>query len=110
MLPTSIPDLEEFIGETKAQEEDEGSNLTIPTNDSITIFPNPAKDFIQIKSESDPITRMILTDIYGKRVILKEGNYHSARIEIAGINSGIYLVRLQLENGELITQKIIIDN
>ena len=110
ILPTPIPEFEEFIAETKAPEKEEGNNIAIPANKPISIFPNPAKDYIQIKSESDPITRITLTDIYGKRVLIKEGSYHSARIEIAEINTGIYFVRLQLENGELITQKIIIDN
>jgi len=110
MLPTSIPELEEFIAETKTKEELEGSILTIPTNNNITIFPNPANENIHIKSDFNSISQIIISDIYGKKAIVKEGNYYSVSIETRSLNKGIYLVLLLLENGEMISQKIIIDN
>ncbi len=110
MLPTSIPELKEFINKDQAQEKEEVENSIIPVNETIAIFPNPARDYIQIKSESDVITQILLSDIYGKGVLKKRGNYLSTRVETTGLNTGIYLIQIQLENGELISQKIIIDN
>ena len=45
-----------------------------------------------------------------KRITLKKGNDHTIRIETIGIETGIYLIQVQLENGKLMTKKIIIDN
>ena len=109
-LPTLIPELEEFIGSSAKAEKKEGEIVFKLPNKTISIFPNPAKDYIQIKSEQEPIGQVILTDIYGKKIIVKEGSDHSIRFKIDGINTGIYLVQIQLENGKLISQKIIIDN
>ncbi len=109
-LPTLIPELEEYIETAaKAGEKEESSISILSTDKAVTIFPNPAKDYIQIKSLSKPIVRIILTDFYGKSVIRKEGNDYSTRIETTEMNTGIYLIQLQLEDGELITQKMIID-
>lgn len=111
-LPTLIPELEKFIeiAQAKAKERESDHILNTSADENIRIFPNPARDHIQIQSESETITRIILTDIYGKSFIAKEGSYQSTKIETTGINGGIYLVQLQLENGKLITQKVIIEH
>lgn len=110
-LPTLIPELEEYIqAETQAKEKEDDKALNISADETIRIFPNPAKDHIQVRSESKAIIRVILTDIYGKSTTIKEGHYKYTTIETAEISGGIYLIQLQLENGKLITRKIIIEN
>ncbi len=110
-LPTLIPELEEYIeAETQAKKKEDSRVSNIPANEPVIIFPNPARDYIQISSESEAIIRIILTDIYGKSTIVKEGNYKSTIIRTTEINRGIYLVQLQLENGKMTTRKIIIEN
>ncbi len=66
--------------------------------------------YIQIESENEPISQIILSDIYGKRITIKKVNDHTIRIETIGIETGIYLIQIQLANGKLISKKIIIDN
>ncbi len=109
-LTTAIPELEKYIEIAAAKEKEGGQILKTSADQTIRVFPNPARDYIQVESESEAIMRIILTDIYGKSTILKVGNYKSTRIETIGISGGIYLVQLQLENGKLVTQKIVIEN
>jgi len=107
-LPTLIPELEEIIeSSAKAKEAEVVSKIL---NQTINIFPNPAKNYIQIKSEQERIVQIVLTDIYGKKIALMEVNDYSIRIETVGVETGIYLIQLQLDSGKLMTKKIIIDN
>ena len=109
-LPTVIPELEEYIKSSAKAKKKEGEIVSKIPSKSINIFPNPAKDYIQIKSDQELITQVILTDIYGNKIILMEVDDHSIKLETDGISTGIYLVQLQLETGKLITQKIVIEN
>lgn len=74
----------------------------------ITVFPNPATDFIRIEHEDISMVESI--DIYnmnGKVVI--EGIYASKdKINLQGLDNGIYLIRTKYQDGSVSTTRFVI--
>ncbi|MDX2248791.1 MAG: M12 family metallo-peptidase [Bacteroidia bacterium] len=80
----------------------------------VTVFPNPADDRVEIKLEGDWGKEVIvnLLDINGQ-IITKEtirafaGNF-SAKMDVSGLASGVYMIRVISDRGSLI-QKFLIE-
>jgi len=87
-------------------------NLTVAINEEffvshIKLYPNPAKDILQIEAtENFQIERIELFDIGGKKV--KEFSKNELTLNISGFNSGIYFIKLTGMEGVL-TKKIVIE-
>jgi Secretion system C-terminal sorting domain len=62
-------------------------------NDKITIYPNPATSQLTITS-SDEITTVAITNLIGQAVYAHEYNTEKAQVDIAGLPTGVYLVRI----------------
>jgi hypothetical protein len=85
-------------------------NRTVCTNieyfepsNSITIFPNPAKDILYIKS-MEQIEILIIHDISGKEI--KRYDDINQSIDISFLTNGIYIIKAKTRQGEA-TQKIV---
>lgn len=75
----------------------------------VHIFPNPAKDVLQIQSLSG-MTQCELIDVRGKLILLEKFvNTNSTRIDVSSLPSGVYVLKVQ---GGLIhhIERIAIDN
>jgi len=93
-----------------------GSIIPIPAQkpaerNSLTVYPNPAKDYFIVRYELDnsyaeAIVR--ITDLTGRNI--KEFNVTATHdyliIPTEGINSGMYVVKLILNGNEAGTQKV----
>lgn len=89
-----------FIGATLTEE-----NFM---NDQLLIFPNPANDKITVSS-TDKMEFISVTDIAGRVVEFKsESSCKLIEINTTELKCGIYLINVQLKNGELKREKIII--
>lgn len=76
-------------------------------NEDFEIYPNPAKDMINIKNIKQ-FDQIILSDIYGRTVIIRECKYNQEAIDCSSLRKGIYLLSLTNKEG-IITKQIIID-
>lgn len=88
----------------------------VPTNkvidnklkSEIKIYPNPAKDFIQIQSNNGTMIEFItLLDLSGKVIFEKEINDLQISIQTVGFK-GLYFVKIQTNKG-LLVEKILIE-
>ena len=70
---------------------------------NVSIYPNPAEDFIMINSENVEFAEVI--DIYGRVITASEINGET-RIDMSNFADGIYYVRLH-SNGETAVQKVV---
>ena len=70
---------------------------------NVSIYPNPAEDFIMINSENVEFAEVI--DIYGRVITASEINGET-RIDMSDFANGIYYVRLH-SNGETAVQKVV---
>ncbi len=82
------------------------NNLSL--NESIKIYPNPAKDQINIDLDNfiGQIKSISLFDIQGKEILIK---YDSSgnKIFLNNLNEGFYMLHIETDNGT-ITKKLII--
>jgi len=67
-------------------------------------YPNPVKDVFSIQSQEILINAMVY-DMLGRKVIDQKSNFES--IDMTNLNNGIYMLKLEAENGGLSTKKII---
>lgn len=71
----------------------------------ISLYPNPAKDFIYINPPDNLIIQQLdLTDINGKRIQLV---FENNTVDVSGLNPGIYFIKINTDKGQL-NQKVII--
>jgi len=69
----------------------------------IKIYPNPVKDELRIESNGLTIKKMEILDITGKTIVnLKSGKV----INVSALPSGIYLVKIETDNG-VVTRKFV---
>ncbi|MGN7866440.1 T9SS type A sorting domain-containing protein [Chryseobacterium sp. 22458] len=67
------------------------------------VYPNPVKDILSIKTESS-IEKVNVMNATGQKMKV-EFSYN--RVNMSGLNAGLYWVEITLKNGEIISKKII---
>ena len=75
------------------------------TNPTIRIFPNPATDRMQIESQ-EIIQQLELISLNGHIIRILQPNTPNPQIELNGVNSGLYFIRIKTQN-QTITEKIV---
>lgn len=75
----------------------------IKTN-SLSVYPNPAEDVLNIINQSEEATKIWLRDLNGREMYSQELQKGKNSIDISGINAGMYFI--QTEQGKV--QKLII--
>ncbi len=63
----------------------------------IRIYPNPATNYLHMNCNSQVIDEVSIVDVSGK-IILKEKQFKSKRINIASVNPGIYFLNIIVNN------------
>jgi len=74
------------------------SNPDFSIDQSIVIYPNPAKDFVNIKC-NNPIKSIELFDIQGRILQTLLLDTETARLDISSRANGIYFFKITTENG-----------
>ena len=88
------------------------SELQLKTSESVVnqllIYPNPVSDHFQIQTKVD-IRYVEVFDLQGRlmKVFKNEGRKSEKTFVIENLNSGVYVVKIELLSGETITKKII---
>ncbi|OYT11575.1 MAG: hypothetical protein B6I18_03560 [Bacteroidetes bacterium 4572_112] len=82
---------------------------SLVANDDITIYPNPATDFLIINTASEQNVDISIYSMSGQRVYLSESCLISGEkiISISDIKQGVYIIKLQTQNTS-INKRIII--
>jgi hypothetical protein len=82
------------------------STLGVSSNnlDTVTIYPNPAKNFIQINTDVSEINAASIFTLEGKQVLTVT---NTNQIDISNLTSGIYLVKIKGEKSETIKKLVI---
>ena len=67
---------------------------------NVTLFPNPAREYIDIRVDGDlNVTMMEVYDVYGKRINTVNDIDNPTRINVSGLADGMYFVRVTTEAG-----------
>lgn len=68
-------------------------------------YPNPVNDVLNISSKA-AIKEISVFNVTGQKV-LNSNKINSGKIDVSNLNAGIYVFRVQLENGQIETFKIV---
>lgn len=81
--------------------------ISLDKENELTLFPNPAGDFIEIRS-SAAINKLCLKSLNGAEIrsIHANGN-NSIQISLTELSSGLYFLTVQLENGSISNYKFV---
>ena len=72
----------------------------------ISVYPNPAGQRVHFHSKDQPVRSVSLTDLTGKVLFRKENVQSSGSMDLSGLESGIYLLKVTTE-GQIHTTKIL---
>lgn len=81
------------------------STSDFSTINKVTIYPNPTKDFFKL-SNYENVQKVELYDLNGKKLIYKN-DFKDEKIAIQKFSKGIYTIKIYLDNGDIISDKII---
>lgn len=73
---------------------------------SLKVFPNPARETVNIDLPGAFIQKIQLYDIFGKLILQQSVNENHTNIDLQHLSKGVYVVRLQTDSGVL-TRKLV---
>ena len=82
-----------------------GTNVSEITENNISVYPNPANDFVKI-SANDNINSVKVYNCLGMMVEEIEVNANEVELNTSEYNTGIYFVNVQTENGNLVKKVV----
>ena len=75
---------------------------------NFSLYPNPAKDSIEISSEHQ-LKTITIYNVLGKKVLEQSVDDNKIIIDVNHLSNGVYLLHLETDFGETISKKIIIE-
>ena len=75
------------------------------TDNKINIHPNPTNDRLYIEAEVE-IEDVVIYDVYGRRLQSIVNNQQSLSIDVAGLKSGIYFIKINTNKGNIVKRII----
>ncbi|HRH35053.1 MAG TPA: T9SS type A sorting domain-containing protein, partial [Catalimonadaceae bacterium] len=79
---------------------------TLVSNPSFTLYPNPAEEWVNLKTES-PISSLKVTDALGREVFAQSEAFpENNRLDISAWKPGLYWLRIQTAEGTAV-QKVV---
>jgi hypothetical protein len=73
----------------------------------VTLYPNPAKDMLNVYAENGTATAFELYDLSGKQLLKQEGIIN--QITLPMLQSGVYLVKIKNKDGVDAVKKLVIN-
>lgn len=72
----------------------------------LMIYPNPALTELRIESRGLRIKNLVISDLQGRKIVnCKWSNNPS--VDVSHLAPGVYLLNVEMENGESVQQKIV---
>jgi hypothetical protein len=81
-----------------------------PTNSTLSVYPNPAKDCLTISNPQELVwTRITLINSVGQISYRNDlGGKDDIRIDVSALPRGSYFIATEFENRPAITQKVLV--
>ncbi len=76
---------------------------------SLTVYPNPATNQLNISIEGHTITQYQVLDYTSKVIINNQTNDSDLSINVSSLVQGVYLIKLDLDNGQFAVRRFIRD-
>ena len=72
---------------------EEATGINNPTEEMISVYPNPIKDRLMINLRANATGELILSDITGKELIREKVKEENMHLDVAHLQPGIYLLQ-----------------
>jgi len=86
------------------------SNINLNNNNSVTIYPNPVKNFLYIESKNNSFANVKIISVSGKICFSSKIENKKAQINMSEFSNGIYFVKLTLNDGSILNKRVIVNN
>ena len=73
-----------------------GSVSKVNNENTLSVFPNPAYNQLNIESSILPITKITITNVLGQTVYIQSANSQLLTVNVANLPSGVYFVQVNL--------------
>lgn len=103
---SSMFKLDDFMVGAVAAEEDPLSTQQLEIVETFSIYPNPAKDVINVANSADAIENVTITDMNGRVVKQVVLGVNEGQINISDLSQGVYILNAT-SNGKSVTEKIV---
>ncbi|WP_172665964.1 LamG-like jellyroll fold domain-containing protein [Flammeovirga sp. OC4] len=106
---TNVENYVQITVTTVEKIDDNNGNVTAVDNDSMktTVYPNPSDQVFTVKSSALNIKKIQVNNYLGLPLKTFDVNHKSITIDLKELNSGIYLLKMELDNGTIMYHKII---
>jgi hypothetical protein len=98
--PDGYSNLEHYLNSSIPYISTEPSSISDYITRKVSIFPNPAGDFLQINSP-EPIVNVKLFDNSGRLVINNTANSELIRLNIAHLEAGMFIIQATFSSGDI---------
>lgn len=79
------------------------------TESNVGVYPNPAKDQIQIETTTQ-VNSYQIVDLNGKIILNSNDTFNNTSVvDISTLSTGIYNLIIKLNNGDLVQEKIVVE-
>jgi hypothetical protein len=75
------------------------------TLSGVKMYPNPAKDVLNIQSDVEELTKVSITDLNGR--VVKEVTNNLSQISLGDLSAGIYMVKIESATAKKVEKLII---
>lgn len=83
---------------------------TLSTKDvllsKLSIYPNPAQDYIQIESNDIQISSVEMYSLIGEK-IMSENKLNDNKLNVSDLSSGVYLLKVNASEGSLVKKVVV---
>jgi hypothetical protein len=73
------------------------TNVDVPAEDKVTLYPNPSSDFINIVTPEEYVS-VAVCDPAGRKIIATDLSGSEKRLNITTLGSGVYILRIESDN------------
>lgn len=94
-----------YFDNFKTNDEDDASTGNFASS-TFSVYPNPAKDVINVANSADTIENVTITDMNGRVVKQVALGVNEGQINISDLSQGVYILNAT-SNGKSVTEKIV---
>ena len=80
----------------------------VSSTNKLSVYPNPAKDLLNIVYNGNETLHLEITDITGKKIMSQTLKNNTKSIDVAHLKKGLYIVRLYNQHDDFV-QKLVIE-
>jgi hypothetical protein len=80
---------------------------TVSDKNTISMYPNPAKDLLYFNADNTEINSIEIFDIKGRTIFRNKYNSRNIQINIGQFNQGIYYAKVQTTDGIKVNKLVI---